>query len=423
MRKLIRLLTAVLLGTPACATAVAATTDGPPVAITVVVPNDRAPDERFPTVYLFNATYTGCVDETCPALAPLLARLRAARVVGVLPRGLPYLSDYVNWRSGGHDHEDRLLDLVDFVDRNYPTVASREHRAVGGISAGGYGAMTLAAHHPDLFSAVASFSGPVDITVGGPAGQAGFVVTGAPTPEEATAAWGDPARDELWWHEANPTDLARNMGSMHVYHSTGTGVPCPEETGQPSTSPTAIPIEALVKTMNDNLDAALVAAGVAHTYRQRPCGSHVSMHWARDIDEWLGGLRFGAEAPSQIRHRTAEPQRGLFGWSITADPGRAPEFLELVGTSSQGVTLRGSGATTVRTPSLFRPRAWVRVTTGDVTAVVRASRRGTVTISVDLGPPNREQQYAPSRKATGDPAVTRTVTFRALSSRLRPSNS
>jgi putative tributyrin esterase len=50
-------------------------------------------------------------------------------------------------------------DLVGWVDRTYKTIASREGRAIAGLSMGGYGALLLGLRHTDLFAAAASHSG------------------------------------------------------------------------------------------------------------------------------------------------------------------------------------------------------------------------------------------------------------------------
>lgn len=42
-------------------------------------------------------------------------------------------------------------DLVPMIDANYRTIASRDGRAVAGISMGGYGAQNLALNHQDMF--------------------------------------------------------------------------------------------------------------------------------------------------------------------------------------------------------------------------------------------------------------------------------
>jgi S-formylglutathione hydrolase FrmB len=52
-------------------------------------------------------------------------------------------------------------DLVGYIDAHYRTIASREGRAIAGLSMGGYGALELAMRHTDEFSAAASHSGMV----------------------------------------------------------------------------------------------------------------------------------------------------------------------------------------------------------------------------------------------------------------------
>lgn len=54
-------------------------------------------------------------------------------------------------------------ELTRAVDSSYRTVASREKRAITGLSMGGHGALYLAIRHPDIWSAAGSMSGGVDI--------------------------------------------------------------------------------------------------------------------------------------------------------------------------------------------------------------------------------------------------------------------
>jgi S-formylglutathione hydrolase FrmB len=54
-------------------------------------------------------------------------------------------------------------DLLNYVDKMFPTKASREGRCVGGLSMGGYGAMKFALKHSDLFCSAVSHSGAVGI--------------------------------------------------------------------------------------------------------------------------------------------------------------------------------------------------------------------------------------------------------------------
>jgi S-formylglutathione hydrolase FrmB len=50
-------------------------------------------------------------------------------------------------------------ELVDFVDRNFQTIASRAGRAIGGLSMGGYGALRVGLGFADRFCSVNSHSG------------------------------------------------------------------------------------------------------------------------------------------------------------------------------------------------------------------------------------------------------------------------
>jgi S-formylglutathione hydrolase FrmB len=61
-----------------------------------------------------------------------------------------------------------VREIVPFVDSAYRTLRDRRHRGIAGFSMGGYGAITLAARHPDFFSAAVSHSGVVSPLYVGP---------------------------------------------------------------------------------------------------------------------------------------------------------------------------------------------------------------------------------------------------------------
>jgi S-formylglutathione hydrolase FrmB len=68
-------------------------------------------------------------------------------------------SQYINSIATGR-YMDYLCDeIVPFVDANYPTIASRDHRGLTGKSSGGYGAMVVPMLRPDVFGALATHSG------------------------------------------------------------------------------------------------------------------------------------------------------------------------------------------------------------------------------------------------------------------------
>jgi putative tributyrin esterase len=61
-----------------------------------------------------------------------------------------------------------IKDLVGEIDAKYRTIATREGRAIAGLSMGGFGALQLGMRHPDLFAAAASHSGVDALLYAGP---------------------------------------------------------------------------------------------------------------------------------------------------------------------------------------------------------------------------------------------------------------
>ncbi len=55
------------------------------------------------------------------------------------------------------------MELVNFIDKSYRTIADKKHRAITGLSMGGHGALFLALRHDELFGAAGSMSGGVDL--------------------------------------------------------------------------------------------------------------------------------------------------------------------------------------------------------------------------------------------------------------------
>jgi putative tributyrin esterase len=84
------------------------------------------------------------------------------RLLIVMPEG--DRSYYVNDpRPGGNGlWEDVLLrDVIDRVDRLFPTRKERSGRCIAGLSMGGYGALMLALRHPERFGAAAALSASI----------------------------------------------------------------------------------------------------------------------------------------------------------------------------------------------------------------------------------------------------------------------
>lgn len=56
-----------------------------------------------------------------------------------------------------------IKELISYIDNKYPTIKKRTGRAITGLSMGGHGAIWLAFRHKDIFGAVGSTSGGLDI--------------------------------------------------------------------------------------------------------------------------------------------------------------------------------------------------------------------------------------------------------------------
>ena len=62
-------------------------------------------------------------------------------------------------------YEDYLLDeLLPFVDSTFPTIRDRSARYIGGISSGGYTALSIGLRHPERFSKVGGHMPAVDLS-------------------------------------------------------------------------------------------------------------------------------------------------------------------------------------------------------------------------------------------------------------------
>ena len=81
----------------------------------------------------------------------------------VFPDGNGQLPGSSEW---GNSYDQRQMmetfvasDLVSYIDKHYRTIADAAHRAIGGLSMGGFGATNIAIHHPDIFGSVISLGG------------------------------------------------------------------------------------------------------------------------------------------------------------------------------------------------------------------------------------------------------------------------
>jgi S-formylglutathione hydrolase FrmB len=357
-----------------------------PTRVRVLLPSGYARSQRrYPVLYLLHGAIGDQRSWTVQGDAEAITR--GAPLIVVMPAsgaGGGYANWYHGGRGGPPEWEDYHVDqLIGFIDRRYRTVAGRGGRAIAGLSMGGFGAMSYAARHPDLFGAAASFSGAVDTN-----NPLDIAITG-------DEPFGPRATQEIRWRGHNPTDLAPNLRGLRLVVRTGSGQP-----GGPFGGGDVV--ELAVHQMSVSFHERLASLRIGHVWDDYGPGGHLWPYWQRDLRETLpelmAGFRQPAAPPARVTFRAVEPRYGAYGWRVAVHR-PALEFSELRAAGRRGFTLRGSGTARVTTPPLYRPgerlRVRVRDRRGTRAGTRVAGRGGRLRIAVDLGPGNRVQQDAP----------------------------
>jgi S-formylglutathione hydrolase FrmB len=130
----------------------------------------RGRGRRFPVLYdLVGFTGSGLAhlnwrpfDENVPErIARLIHERRMGPAIVVFPDCFTCLggNQYVNSTAIGRYADYLVREIVPFVDREFRTLASREHRGCFGKSSGGYGAIIHGMKHAQHWGAVADHSG------------------------------------------------------------------------------------------------------------------------------------------------------------------------------------------------------------------------------------------------------------------------
>lgn len=231
---------------------------------------------RYPVLYLLHGagdTYTRWTENT-----DVQAFSAQFPLIIVMPDGGRDANAgfYSDWVDGSRQWETFHTSVLRrWVERHYRTLRGKRHRAVAGLSMGGFGAMSYAARHRGLFRAAASFSGAVDT-----------LYADARTPILFAARviqpgiWGDPVTDAPAWRAHNPVDLAKRLRGTALFLTTGDGTP-----GGPAgdvDDPLAYAAEAVVSGMNQSFASALEAAGVPFA-RDLHRGYHGWPYWERAL--------------------------------------------------------------------------------------------------------------------------------------------
>jgi len=144
--------------------------------------------------------------------------------------------------------DDVTQALIPFVDRTYRTLADREHRAMAGLSMGGFQTFHITLRHLDLFSYIGGFSG-----------AGGMLDEGAPDLQNG--------------FNGAFADSAAFAKKVHVLYL-GVGTAEPER----------------FQTRLRGLHEALEKGGIRHVWWQSPGTDHEWQTWRRNLQDFAPRL-------------------------------------------------------------------------------------------------------------------------------------
>ncbi|MDR3219529.1 MAG: esterase family protein [Dysgonamonadaceae bacterium] len=218
----------------------------------IVIQSDKAlQGQTCPVIYLLNG-YSGN-EKQWPGIKPDLPKIADENgLIFVCPDGKNswYLDSPLDKTS---QYETFIsFELVAYIDQNYQTIADPQHRAITGLSMGGHGALFNAFRHKDIFGAVGSMSGAVDIRQRGD--NFGLV-----------HLLGDITKNPETWEVHSVLNQIEKIASGDLAIIFDCGV-----------SDFCFPL-------NEALNKALLEKKIDHDYITRP-GEHNATYWKNAID-------------------------------------------------------------------------------------------------------------------------------------------
>ncbi|MCS6801593.1 MAG: alpha/beta hydrolase-fold protein [Chloroflexota bacterium] len=206
-------------------------------------------DQRYPVLYLLHGLGADCSQWPAIGIVQEADRLIAQRVIPPMVIVMPSGEDgyWMNHRPDGPRWRDYLItEFIPLVEASEPIAGSRELRAIGGISAGGHGALQLAWNNPHLFATVGAHS------------------PGLRTEREAFPFFGRGPDFE----RRDPMSLAKQVArlDLDIWIDTGDSDPW--------------------RARAEQLHQTLLERGIAHQWRPQP-GGHDGAYWSSRLEDYL----------------------------------------------------------------------------------------------------------------------------------------
>jgi S-formylglutathione hydrolase FrmB len=122
-------------------------------------------------------------------------------------------SFYVNALNGGGNYEAYIInDFIPHIEKAYRVAPGRTHRAITGLSMGGFGALMLAMRHPDRFSSASAHSA---VLLPVPLDQLPERLRQSYQSQFFEAVFGNPV-DEAYWKQHHPIDLIQTASGLEA---------------------------------------------------------------------------------------------------------------------------------------------------------------------------------------------------------------
>ncbi|MDR4953243.1 alpha/beta hydrolase-fold protein [Chryseobacterium sp. ES2] len=140
--------------------------ENPRRRVSVYLPPDyEKSSKRYPVIYFlhgffWNDSLLVSRDKMNHIIDRAVSSKKIKPVIMVMPDESTVFkgSFYTNSKSSGNWSDFTSIELVDFIDKNYRTIADKDSRGITGHSMGGNGALRNAFLHPEVFSSVYALS-------------------------------------------------------------------------------------------------------------------------------------------------------------------------------------------------------------------------------------------------------------------------
>lgn len=221
------------------------------VPVVAIIPDGASSGKPCPVIYLLHG-YAGS-ETAWLSIKPSLPAIADREGIAFVCPGVGnswYLDSKVREKSL---YETFMIrELLPAIEERYPVARDRTGRAITGLSMGGFGAMSLAMKHKNLFGAAGSTSGGLDIR---------------PFPQnwEIPQLLGEITEHPEAWEEATPINLIPLIGNGDL----GIVFDCGYDD--------------FFFGVNNDFHAELLRRGIMHDFYVRP-GGHTAAYWGNALD-------------------------------------------------------------------------------------------------------------------------------------------